>query len=137
MRETTITSLPTKKSSGKKSAKKITAEKSVSEVVCALIESTLKSKGGQEIVTVDLRGKTDIADYMIVASGTSTRNVMSLAEHIVDVLRKVGINPLQKEGEDGSEWVVIDNPLVVVHIFHPQTRAMYNLEKMWQAEFHS
>lgn len=106
-----------------------------SEAVRSLVEATLANKNAQDIVAIDLKGKTDIADFMIVASGNSLRHVRALAGYVTEVLQRVGINPLQMEGQAQSEWIIIDNPLVVVHIFHPETREVYNLEKMWSAKF--
>lgn len=137
MRETTVTSLLVKNPRNK-SAKPVAtsnASESMSVMVRDLVEVTLVNKSAHNVVVIDLKGKSDIADYMIVASGNSTRHVSALGDNVVEVLKKVGINPLQMEGEGGSEWVVVDNPHVIVHIFHPQTREIYNLEKMWEAEF--
>jgi ribosome-associated protein len=133
MRETTVTSITNKKS--RKKSAKASAPQPLAEIVRDLVEVTLENKNATDVVTINLKGKSDIADYMIVASGTSTRHAGALAGYVVEVLKKVGINPVQIEGEGNSEWIVIDNPLVIVHLFHPETRAVYNLEKMWSAEF--
>lgn len=82
-------------------------------------------------MTIDLKGKADFADYMIVASGRSQRHVASLADKLVDALKKEGVDTVYTEGEKSSDWVLVDCIDVVVHIFRPELRAFYNLEKMW------
>ncbi len=99
-----------------------------------LIISALDQNKAENIVSLDLTGKSDVADRMIVASGTSNRHVASLADHLVDALKKLGFNPVPVEGQDGSEWVLVDAGDIIVHLFKPETRARYNLEKMWSVD---
>lgn len=80
---------------------------------------------------MNLEGKSDFADRMIVASGTSQRHVASLADCVVDALKKAGYNHVSVEGEDACEWVLVDAGNIVVHLFRPEARNYYNLEKMW------
>lgn len=78
-----------------------------------------------------MEGKSDFADRMIVASGTSARHVSSLADRVVDALKKAGYSHIPVEGKETCEWVLVDAGNVVVHLFKPEARAYYHLEKMW------
>lgn len=102
-----------------------------------LVVDTLEAKSARDVVAIDLEGKSDIADYMVVATGINQRHVNALAGHIEEALRAIHIRPLRKEGESKSEWILIDNPLVIVHIFEQHARETYNLEKMWEADFNA
>jgi len=106
--------------------KLLTAKKLQTAVITALEDAK-----AQDIVSLDVRKMTDVADYMIVASGTSTRHVASMADKVADKLRTLGRKPLGIEGQDIGEWVLIDYGDVVVHLMRPQTRDFYNLEKLW------
>jgi len=98
------------------------------------IEKILDSNKAQNITTIDLKNKSYIADYMIVASGTSSRHLQSLSEILVSELKKLGLNNCRMEGKDSSDWKLVDAYDVIVHIFHPEKREFYNLEKMWSEE---
>ena len=98
------------------------------------IEKILDSNKAQNITTIDLKNKSYIADYMIVASGTSSRHLQSLSEILVTELKKLGLNNCRMEGKDSSDWKLVDAYDVIVHIFHPEKREFYNLEKMWSEE---
>jgi ribosome-associated protein len=95
------------------------------------IEKILDSNKAQNITTIDLKNKSYIADYMIVASGTSSRHLQSLSEILITELKKLGLNNCRMEGRDSSDWKLVDAYDVIVHIFHPEKREFYNLEKMW------
>ena len=95
-----------------------------------LIETTLDDNKAQDIVTIDLKGKTSIANYMVIASGTSNRHVASLADKLKYTLKQNGYTTTS-EGEEKANWVLIDAFDVIVHIFCPEVRDFYNLEKMW------
>lgn len=99
----------------------------------ALVEQSLDADKALDIVTIDLDEQNGIADYMIVASGTSTRHVSALAEKLRDRLESRGMKNIRVEGLSQSDWVVIDAVDVIVHIFRPEVRDFYNLEKMWGA----
>ena len=98
------------------------------------IEKILDSNKAQNITTIDLKNKSYIADYMIVASGTSSRHLQSLSEILITELKKLGLNNCRMEGKDSSDWKLVDAYDVIVHIFHPEKREFYNLEKMWSEE---
>ena len=100
----------------------------------ANIERILDNSKAQNITTIDLKNKSYIADYMIVASGTSSRHLQSLSEILVSELKKLGLNNCRMEGKDSSDWKLVDAYDVIVHIFHPEKREFYNLEKMWSEE---
>lgn len=84
-----------------------------------------------EIEMIDLRGLTSIADYMIVASGTSSRHVSAMADKLAERLNILGLKDVRIEGQENSEWVIVDAGDVIIHLFKPEVRAFYNLEKMW------
>lgn len=96
-----------------------------------LIEKSLDADKALDITTIDLNGQTAIADYMIVASGTSSRHVGALAQKLKERLEIRGVKNIRIEGLGNSDWVVLDAGDVIVHIFRPEVRAFYNLEKMW------
>ena len=98
------------------------------------IEKILDSNKAQNITTIDLKNKSYIADYMIIASGTSSRHLQSLSEILVSELKKLGLNNCRMEGKDSSDWKLVDAYDVIVHIFNPEKREFYNLEKMWSEE---
>ena len=98
------------------------------------IERILDNNKAQNITTIDLKNKSYIADYMIIASGTSSRHLQSLSEILVSELKKLGLNNCRMEGKDSSDWKLVDAYDVIVHIFHPEKREFYNLEKMWSEE---
>lgn len=85
----------------------------------------------EDVVTIDLRGKTSIGDAMIVASGRSNRHVSAVADHLVKDLDEAGLPGIRLEGTPHCDWVLIDAGDVIVHIFRPEVRTFYNLEKMW------
>ncbi|UYV39603.1 ribosome silencing factor [Rhodobacteraceae bacterium D3-12] len=103
-----------------------------SEELLALILSSLSEDKAEDVVQIDLRGKSSIGDYMVVCSGRSSRQVGAIAEKLVDRL-KSGLGRLSKiEGKDAGDWVLIDTGDIIVHVFRPEVREFYQLEKMWQ-----
>ena len=85
----------------------------------------------QDIVTIDLKDKSSMADYMIIASGTSSRHIQSLSEQVLEKLKDNGIKNSKIEGKESSEWKLVDGIDLIVHIFHPEKRKFYELEKIW------
>ena len=99
-----------------------------------IIEKTLNKNKANNIVTIDLKKKSYIADYMIIASGTSSRHLQSLSENIVVELKKFGLNNCRIEGYESNEWKLVDAIDIIVHLFHPEKRTFYDIEKMWSEE---
>ena len=95
------------------------------------IETILGDNKAKNIVSIDLKKKSYIADYMIIASGTSSRHLQSLSEHLVSELKKIGINNCRIEGRESSDWKLVDAIDIIIHLFHPEKREFYDLEKMW------
>jgi ribosome-associated protein len=90
----------------------------------------------EDSLTIDLTGKSSIADFMVVASGRSQRHVASIADQVVNDIEKAGVPRVRVEGLRQGDWVLIDAGDVIVHVFRPEVRAHYNLEKMWSAGRH-
>ena len=98
------------------------------------IEKILDANKAQDIVSINLKNKSYIADYMIIASGTSSRHLQSLSEILVTELKRLGLNGCRIEGRDSTDWKLVDAHDIIVHIFHPEKREFYDLEKMWSEE---
>ena len=96
-----------------------------------IIEKTLNDNKAKNITAIDLQKKSYIADYMIIASGTSSRHLQALSEILDSELKKSGINDCRIEGRESTDWKLVDAIDIIVHIFHPDKRAFYDLEKMW------
>lgn len=86
---------------------------------------------GQDIVTIDVRGKSSITDFMVICTGTSNRHVNAIAEHIVEEAKKQGYLVLGSEGEQDADWIVVDLDSIIVHVMQSESRALYELEKLW------
>ena len=95
------------------------------------IENILNDNKAMEVKSVNLRGKTSIADFMIIASGNSSKHIQALSEILINKLKEKGINNCRLEGQHSSDWKLIDVTDVIVHIFHPEKRKFYDLERMW------
>ena len=98
------------------------------------IEKILDNNKARNITSINLKNKSYIADYMIVASGTSSRHLQSLSEILVSELKKIGLGGCKIEGRDSNDWKLVDAHDIIVHIFHPEKREFYDLEKMWSEE---
>jgi len=118
-------------------AKTTPATKVADKKAVAMLKLVLKSLDedkAEDVVSIDLRLKTPISDYMVVASGRSQRHVGALADHLARRLKKAGYGHAHVEGMKQGDWVLIDGGDVVVHIFRPEVRDFYKLEKMWSAD---
>ena len=102
-----------------------------SSLLNVAVESLKKFKA-QDIVKIDLSGKTSIADFMLIASGTSSRQIRAMAEHTVTMIKKNIKAPVNIDGLNQGDWVLIDSGDIIIHLFRPEDREFYNLEKMWQ-----
>ena len=96
-----------------------------------IVISTLDLNKAQDIVTIDLKDKSSMADYMIIASGTSSRHIQSLSEQVLEKLKINGVKDPKIEGKESGEWKLVDGIDLIVHIFHPEKRKFYELEKIW------
>ena len=99
-----------------------------------LIEKILDDNKAEDIIAIDLKNKSYIADYMIIASGTSSRHLQALSEILVTELKKKGLDNCRIEGRESNDWKLVDTNDIIVHIFHPEKREFYDLEKMWSEE---
>jgi len=95
------------------------------------ILNTLDKNKALDVVSIDLANKSSMADYMIIASGTSSRHIQALSEQVLEKFKNSGIKNCKIEGADSSEWKLIDGIDLIVHIFNPEKRKFYELEKMW------
>ena len=92
---------------------------------------TLDTNKAQDIITIDLKDKSSMADYMIIASGTSSRHIQSLSEQVLEKLKDSGVKNSKIEGKNSNEWKLVDGIDLIIHIFHPEKRKFYELEKIW------
>ena len=95
------------------------------------IEKILNDNKAMEVISINLKDKSSIADFMIIASGNSSRHIQALSEILLENLKKKGLNNCRIEGKNSSEWKLIDAVDIIVHIFHPEKRKFYDLERMW------
>ncbi|HET8728807.1 MAG TPA: ribosome silencing factor [Alphaproteobacteria bacterium] len=102
--------------------------------IAEIVLTSLDDDKAEDTVTIDLLGKTSIADMMIIASGRSARQVSSMADHLVEKLKAAGVEGIQVEGKVNADWVLVDAGDVIVHLFRPEVRAFYNIEKMWDVD---
>ena len=102
------------------------------EALVQLAVAALEDLKGQDITTIDVQGKTSVTDYMIIASGRSALQVKSLSDEVEEKLAEMGEEPIRKEGQQEGRWVVLDYGNVLVHIFHPEEREFYRLDKLWE-----
>ena len=96
-----------------------------------LIQESLDGDKAGDIVVIDLAGKSSIADYMVIASGQSTRQVGAMTDHLVRKFKEIGLRGAKVEGQPRNDWVLVDAGDVIVHLFRPEVREFYQLEKLW------
>ena len=96
-----------------------------------IVIHTLDINKAQDIVSIDLKDKSSMADFMIIASGTSSRHIQALSEQVLEKLKDNGVNECKIEGKESNEWKLVDGIDLIVHIFHPEKRKFYELEKIW------
>ena len=95
--------------------------------------ASLEDSKAENIVPIDIQGKSPLGDHMVIASGRSHRHVAAVADHLLKALKDAGFGNARVEGLANADWVLIDSGDVIVHVFRPEVRDFYNLEKMWQA----
>lgn len=98
-----------------------------------LILASLEDSKAEDIVTINIAGKSALGDYMIVVTGRSSRHVMAICDHLVTDLKDEGLGSARVEGQETGDWVLIDTGDVIIHVFRPEIREFYNIEKMWAA----
>ena len=96
-----------------------------------IVIKTLDINKAQDVISIDLKDKSSMADYMIIASGTSSRHIQSLSEQVFGKLKENGVKNSKIEGKDSNEWKLVDGIDLIIHIFHPEKRKFYELEKIW------
>ncbi len=101
--------------------------KEFAQKICA----TLSDHKGQDIVMIDVQGKSEVADYLVIAGGRSMTHTRSLTEYVEEEMEKLGVSPIRREGVREGRWVVLDYGDVVLHVFNDETRLFYQLEKLW------
>lgn len=119
-----------KKGANTPSPAEISGEATVSQALEVLLASLEDSKA-EDIISIDLRGKSALGDYMVIASGRSQRHVGAVADHMLRALKEIGVRDVHIEGLESADWVLVDTGDIIIHIFHPETREFYNIEKIW------
>lgn len=104
----------------------------VSHALKLVLESLEDSKA-EDILPINIAGKSALGDFMVIASGRSNRHVAAIADHLIDAMKAAGLGPLRVEGLESGDWVLLDGGDIIVHVFRPEIREFYNLEKMWAA----
>lgn len=99
-----------------------------------IVEKSLDDDKAEDIVVIDLQTKSSIADYMVIATGRNSRQLAAMANHLDEKLTRAGVKDVSTEGQSQGDWVLLDGGDVIVHLFRPEVRTFYNLEKMWGAE---
>jgi ribosome silencing factor RsfS/YbeB/iojap len=132
-RKKTIAAGP-KKAAAPRAPRRKPVEPTQLDTLQSLIVGSLEDDKAENVVTLDLAGKATFCDRMVIASGLADRQITAMAQHLTEKLHKAGLKRVQVEGAGGSEWVLIDAGDIVVHLFKPEARTTYWLEKMWGAD---
>ena len=98
-----------------------------------IVLASLEDSKAEDIVSIDIHRKSSLGDFMVIASGRSNRHVAAVADHLIKALKDAGLGQARVEGLPGADWVLIDAGDIIVHVFRPEIREFYNIEKMWQA----
>lgn len=98
-----------------------------------LVLASLEDSKAEDIVTINIAGKSALGDYMVVVSGRSSRHVMAISDHLISDMKDEGYNNARIEGQETGDWVLIDMGDIIIHVFRPEIREFYNIEKMWAA----
>ncbi|WP_286236761.1 ribosome silencing factor [Neptuniibacter halophilus] len=104
------------------------------EQILDLVHNALEDMKAKEIIDLDVRGRSTVTDYMVIASGTSKRHVAAVAEDVIVKVKEAGLMPLGSEGQQSSDWILVDLGDVVVHVMMPDARSFYDLERLWGVE---
>ena len=112
-------------------AKRMKAEPSELDRLQGVIVASLEDDKAENVVTLDLAGKAMFCDRMVIATGLADRQISAMAQHLDEKLREAGLKRVQVEGANGSDWVLIDAGDIIIHLFKPEARTMYALERMW------
>lgn len=104
------------------------------EQLIEIVRGALEDMKARDIDVIDVRGKSSITDYMMIACGTSKRHVMSLAQEVSDKVKEAGLKPIGTEGQNVGDWVLVDLGDIVVHVMMPDARSFYDLERLWRFE---
>lgn len=109
------------------------SDRAISTRILDAVLASLDDSKAENIISIDIAGKSSLGDFMVIASGRSHRHVGALADHLIKAVKDAGAPPPRVEGQNNADWVLIDLGDVIVHLFRPEVREFYNLEKMWQA----
>jgi ribosome-associated protein len=112
-------------------ADRASAPEYTAEAVLAAVLASVDDDKAEDVVQIDLRGRSDVADYMVICSGRSTRQVASISENLADRMKTTFRMSVKMEGKETADWVLIDTGDVIVHVFRPEVREFYQLEKIW------
>ena len=108
--------------------------KTAAERILETVLESLDDSKAENIVTLDIQGKSALADYMVIASGRSQRHVNAVADHLLSAIKDAGLGASRVEGLSSADWILIDTGDVIVHVFRPEVREFYQLEKMWSED---
>jgi ribosome-associated protein len=130
-RKRTLSTLATPRARKSRKPEPVSEARPAADETLRLVLASLENMKAEDTLTLDLRGKTSIGDYMVVTTGRSNRHVGSVADNLIKDLHKAGLKSVPSEGMPQCDWVLVDAGDVIVHVFRPEVRTFYNLEKMW------